>query len=214
MFVQRTLVGPGYFSLLRIPLVEGRDFTDLDTRATTPVMVVNETFARRFYGGRSPIGRRVRVEGAWRTVVGMVRDTKYNRVTERPMPYFYTKLDQFFSTGLPVMMYIRTYGNPTDFIPALRREVLAIDPNAAGFHAAPLSEETSASLLTQKIAAALLATLALMALVLAAIGLYSVMRHLSCCVKGLRSKVSGTRQHSSTRDSQLVHRSGLVSSDG
>jgi ABC-type antimicrobial peptide transport system permease subunit len=74
-------------------------------------------------------------------------------------------------------MYIRAHGDPMDLIPLLRREVLAIDPRAAAFHALLLSEETSASLLTQKVAAGLLTALALMALILAAVGLYSVMSY-------------------------------------
>ena len=177
MYVQRTLVGSGYFNLLRIPLVEGRDFTDLDTKETEPVLVVNEAFARRYYGGRSPLGRKVRIEGKWRTIVGLVKDAKYDKVTEAPKPYFYTKYDQFFSTGLTTLIYVRTAGNPADLVPALRREVLAIDPDAAAFHAGFLVDETATALLAQTIAAALLTTLALMALMLAAVGLYGVMSY-------------------------------------
>lgn len=177
MYVARTLVGPGYFQLMRMTLLEGRDFTDLDTAETPPVIAVNETFAERYFGGRNPIGRKVQVEGRWRTIIGMVKDTKYNRLTEKPMPYFYTKYDQFFSTGLPTLIYVRTVGNPLDLVPALRREVLSIDPNAATFYAGPLTEETATALLTQKIAAGLLTALALMALALAAVGLYGVMSY-------------------------------------
>ena len=162
---------------MRIPLMEGRDFTDLDTKTSAKVAVVNQTLARRYWGEGSPVGRKVRVGNVWHTVVGMVKDTKYNQPTEHAQPYFYLKFDQFFSTGLPTMLYIRTRGNPIDFISSLRREVLSIDPNVATFHALPLSEQTSSSLLGQKVAAALLSALAMMAVILAAVGLFGVMSY-------------------------------------
>jgi predicted permease len=177
MYVQRTFVSPGHFSVMGIPLLEGRDFTDHDATSESPVLVVNQSFARQFFRGQNPVGRKVRFNNNWCTVIGMVKDTKYNSVTETPIPYFYANYDRSFSTGLPTRVYIRTQGNPTDLIPAVRREVLGIDPKAASFFALSLAEQTSASLFTRRAAAALLSALALMALVLAAIGLYGVMSY-------------------------------------
>jgi predicted permease len=177
MYIQRTLVSSGYFDLLRIPILEGRDFTDLDTRQTPRVIVVNETFAKRYFAGASPLGRRVRFEGIDHTVVGLVRDARYHRPMEAPIPYFYAKYDQFFSTGLPTKLYIRTEGDPVALVPALRKETAAIDPNVATFHALPLTEQISGGLFAEKAAASLLSGLGALALFLAAIGLYGVMSY-------------------------------------
>jgi predicted permease len=178
MYIQRSLTGAGYFDVMRIPLIEGRDFTDLDKKGSERVVIVNQTFARRFWGaGRSPLGRKVWVENNWFTVVGLARDAKYNQPTEAFKPYMYLKYDQYFSRGLPTVVFARTRGNPMDLVSSLRREVLQIDPNVAAFSAMPLRESLSAEVTAQRMAAALLSALGLMALVLAAVGLYGVISY-------------------------------------
>ena len=99
MNIHRSLVRPGHFNLMRIPLLEGRAFTKLDEAGAPPVIIVNQTFARRFFAGRSPIGRKVRREAQWMTVVGVAKDSKYHRPTEAPLPYFYMPFRQVFAPG-------------------------------------------------------------------------------------------------------------------
>jgi hypothetical protein len=94
--LQRNVVAPGYFRLMGIPLLEGRDFTEQDDLSTEPVIVVNETFARRYFDGKYPIGRKVRVAGNWSTVVGMVKDSKYRTPAEGATAYFYGSFGQMF----------------------------------------------------------------------------------------------------------------------
>ena len=178
MNFSRTLVAPGYFLLLRIPLLEGRDFTEADDENASPVMIVNETFAQRFFPHSSPIGRKVRVSGnKIFTVVGMARDIKYRSLVEAPQPYFYLPFQQRFQEGRSVAFYLRTAGKPKETIPTLRREASAIDPTSANLEAMPLSEYITASLYPQKVASNLLTALGLTSLLLAAVGLYSVVTY-------------------------------------
>jgi predicted permease len=174
--IRRTVVSPGYFRLLRIPLLEGRDFTDRDDAGTLPAIVVNQTFARRFFGGGNPIGRRVNAWGTWFTVVGLVKDSKYFSPTESPRPYFYASFRQRYGKDSELAFFVRTDGDAAEAASTLRREVAAVDPGAT-FYAMPLSVFTDVSLFTQKFAASLLAALGLLSLALAAVGLYSVMAY-------------------------------------
>ena len=88
MQINRYLVAPGYFGTLRIPLLDGRDFAESDEFDQAPVMIVNESFARRYFHGASPLGHRVRCFGKWLTVIGLAKDSKYFNVTEAPRPHF------------------------------------------------------------------------------------------------------------------------------
>ena len=178
MNFSRTLVAPGYFSLMRIPMIGGRDFTEADDEKSAPVMIVNETFSRRFFAGSNPLGRKVKVSaGTVFTVVGVARDIKYRSLVEAPQPYFYMPLKQRFREGLDLFFYLRTAGNPNEAIATLRREVMAIGPATATFEATPLVEYITASLYPQKVAAKLLTVLGLTSLLLSAIGLYSVVAY-------------------------------------
>src|SRR5262249_53679274 len=89
MKIYRGVVAPGYFDLLHVPVLEGRDFTEHDDEKTAPVMIVNQTFATRFLRGHDPIGQKVHGWGRWFTVVGVARDSKYHTPNESAKPYFY-----------------------------------------------------------------------------------------------------------------------------
>jgi len=79
-------VAPGFFDALRIPVLEGRDFTERDDPKSAPVVIVNQTFAQRYFRGDNPVGSRVLADGVWSTVAGLVKDNKYYRQTEPPTP--------------------------------------------------------------------------------------------------------------------------------
>ena len=76
MEVNRAVISPGYFDVLRFPVLAGRDFTEMDGAKTKPVLIVNQTFARRYFHSDNAIGRRVRLFGKWTTVVGLAQDSK------------------------------------------------------------------------------------------------------------------------------------------
>jgi predicted permease len=177
MKIYRSVVSPGYFRLMRIPLLEGRDFSEQDDETRTPVMIVNQTFTKRFFGGRDPIGRKVHGWGEWFTVIGEVKDSKYKNLTEAQLPYFYVPFRQVYRADMGLAFYIRTHADPRDTIATMRRDVRSIDPNVAIVGAVPLAEHIVETLFAEKVAASLLSTLGGLALLLAAVGLYSVMAY-------------------------------------
>jgi ABC-type antimicrobial peptide transport system permease subunit len=115
--------------------------------------------------------------GEWFTVVGVAKDSKYHRVTESAQPYFYIPIRQIFRPEYGLTFDVRTSGSVNEAIAALRREATAIDPALTIFDAEPMTEYVAASLFGAKIAASLLSVLSALGLLLAAIGLYSVMAY-------------------------------------
>ena len=176
MKIPLNLVSPGYFDVMRIPLMDGRDFSDHDTETARRVMIVNQTFARRFFAGGDAIGRRVFALREWHTVVGVARDIKYIKPTEGATPYFYAPVRQTFD-GQMLTLHVRTTGEPERFASMVQHEVTAADPAARLFDAMSMSESISAGVFGQRLAAAMLAGMGLFALALAATGLYSVMAY-------------------------------------
>jgi predicted permease len=209
MQIYRNVVAPGYFKVVGIPLLDGRDFTEQDDLSKTAklVMIVNETFAHRYFGGGYPIGRKVHGWSDWFTVVGVVKDSKYHTPNEAPQPYFYVPFKQVYRADLNVAIYVRAVGDPNQALGTLRREVHSMDPNVSVYDAVPLTEYMSASLFVQKIAAWLLGVLGAVALVLAAVGLYGVMAY---SITQRRQEI-GIRVALGARSSDVV---GMVLRDG
>jgi predicted permease len=179
MNIFRNVVSPGYLPLMHIPIVEGRDFTEQDNEddKAPRVMIVNEAFVRHFFAGRNPIGHRIHGWGSWFRVVGVAKDSKYHYLGETTPPYFYVPFRQVFREDMNLALYVRTKGEPDSILSSLRLQVRAIDPNVTVFDAAPLKEFIGASLYPQKVAASLMTVQGAIALLLAAVGLYSVMAY-------------------------------------
>jgi predicted permease len=205
--VHVTSIAPGYFSLLKIPLLDGRDFSENDTPTAQLVMMVDQAFARRFYGGASPVGRRVRVRKKWFTVVGLVRDSKYFSFTEVSQPHFYLAFRQSYQLGQDMVFFVRTKGDPDAAISSIRSAAVAVDPNASGFTAAPLAEYNALLLLPLKLASSLLAALGAIAFLLAGVGLYGVMSY----SVSQRTQEMGIRMALGARPRQVM---GSVMRDG
>jgi predicted permease len=177
MKIYRDLVSPGYFETMKIPLMEGRDFDLRDDTTSLKVMIVNQEFVRRFLSNRSVIGRKVHGWGEWFTIIGVAKDSKYHRVIESPQPYFYIPIRQIFRPEYGLTFDVRTSGSVNEAISTLRREAATIDPALTIFDAEPMTEYVAASLFGAKIAASLLSVLSGLGMLLAAIGLYSVMAY-------------------------------------
>ena len=182
MKIDRDLVAPGYFDLMKIPLVEGRDFDLRDEappgdRTHLKVMIIDQEFARRFFAGRDPIGRKVRGWGQWFTVIGVVANSKHHKFTEGPQPFFYIPIRQIYRPEYGLTFHVRTAGPVANAIAAVRREAAAIDPAMMIFDSMPMTEYISASLYGQKVGATLLNVLGMLGLLMAALGLYSVMAY-------------------------------------
>ena len=176
MLLHRATVPPGYFDFMGIRMTEGRDFTERDEAGAGAVMIVNETFAQHFFGEATPVGRTVRISRANVTVIGEVKDSKYDTPMQEPTPYFYVPFQQVFAPGLNFSILIKTAGDPMATIPDLRREALALNQDAF-FHSVRLEDAVGYSLYPQKVAATLLTATATLCLLLAAVGLYSVMSY-------------------------------------
>jgi len=157
--------------------LDGRDFTERDDKGTLPVMIVNRAFVQQFFAHRNPLGRRVWGWGQWFTVVGVVKDSKYKDITEKPRPFFFVPFRLVYREDRAVAFYLRTAGNPNAPIQALRRQVRLMDPNVGVYDAMPLAEYISASLYPVKVAAILLGALGTWCLALAALGLYGVLAY-------------------------------------
>jgi len=173
----RNVISPGYLPLMKIPMIDGRNFTEADNENSAPVMIVNEAFVQHFFAGRNPVGHRVHGWGDWFRIVGVAKDSKYHYLSEGATPYFYVPFRQVYRTDMSLAFYVRAQGAPESALTALRAQTRAIDPNVTVYDAVPLKEFIGASLYPQKIAASLMAVLGSIAVLLAAVGLYSVMAY-------------------------------------
>ena len=177
MKIFRNVISPGYLPLMQIPIVEGRNFTEADSDDGPPVMIVNETFVKRFFAGREPVGKSIHGWGKWFRIVGVAKDSKYHYLNESAPPYFYVPFRQVYREDMQLAFYVRTKGDPESALSTLRGQAHAIDPNVTVFDAGPLKEYIGASLFPQKVAASLMTVLGSIAVLLAAVGLYSVMAY-------------------------------------
>jgi predicted permease len=172
------VVGLRYFETMGIALRQGRAFTTQDNASAPPVVVISEAFARRYFGGQNPLGKRLRLGGAnapWREIVGVVRDSKYRTLSEDPMPFIYQPLAQNHETGMTLL--VRTAGNPLGVSAAVRSAVQSLEKNLPLNDLQPLTRLLDSALYPARMGAALLLILGLLALLLAAVGLYGVMAY-------------------------------------
>ena len=173
--VARSVVSPGYFALMRIPLLAGRDFTEQDDAGKPLVIIVNQTFARKYFDGQDPVGRKVRISGNESTIIGMVRDAKYGNPPEGPTPFFYGPFRQIFFSGHNDFFYVRANTDLDVARSVLRRAVADLGKSVSLSDASPLTQLTEWSLMSERIIAGLLSVLGILSVVLAALGLYSLM---------------------------------------
>lgn len=171
-------IGGDYFGALRISIVQGRDFAPGDTAGTPPVAILNETAARRFFPGENPIGRRIRlmnVDTAARIIVGIAHDTHGEGLDIPAKPEVSYPFQQ--GPDLVLTLVVRTKGDPHALVPAIQRELAAIDAQQPYWAVRTMDELLAASLAQRRFDLALLAGFALVALLLAAIGLYGVIAY-------------------------------------
>jgi predicted permease len=171
-------ISPGYFATMRIPLLLGRDIDERDVSSTNKVMVVNETFARHFFAGGNPIGRRVGLaEGVYDyEIVGVVKDGKYTGLREESLRMVYVP----FRPGpwaSHMVVHLRTASDPSALATALREKVRALDATAPVFDVHTVRDEIDRSLLRERLLGTITTLFGGLALLLAAIGLYGTMSY-------------------------------------
>jgi predicted permease len=169
-------VSPGYFATFGVPLVAGRDFSDTDRATAPPVAIVNETMKRRFWPSETPVGATFS-DGSPQpyTVVGVARDTKYRNLREAPRMVIYLPLAQSYASAANLV--VRTSLPPSQIVESLRAQVRAIDAGMPLYNVRTLAEHVNRSLYVDRLRANLIGTLALLALALAAIGIYAVLSY-------------------------------------
>jgi predicted permease len=169
------VVDARYFETLRIPLMHGRTFTDVDRSDTERVAVISEAMARRYWGDSDAVGRRFRSEGrpdSWRRVVGVVGDSIIRDLTEDTGPQVYYPWEQGF--GAAGVVFVRTAGDPSSVLGMMREELRAIDAEIPVLGAGTMAEHLSDSLSLPRMGVRFLGGFGFVALVLASLGLYGV----------------------------------------
>jgi macrolide transport system ATP-binding/permease protein len=172
-------VGPKYFETMVTPLLEGREFTYNDNDKSEKVAIVNETFVRRLMpflpDTRAAIGRRMSFtasQGPFIQIVGVARDGKYFNIAEDPRSFVWTPIFQSYNSS--ATLAVRTHGDPESTIAAIRKEVYGLDANLPLFEIKTLGEHMRLALFPPRVAASVLGAFGLVALMLAAMGIYGI----------------------------------------
>jgi predicted permease len=168
-------VGPDFFHVMGVPMINGRDISDSDTEVSPQVVVVNETFAKRLMPNGNPIGHQLGGKRRY-TIVGIVKDSKYRSVDENPQPMAYFPYTQISGvTHLEVEVRVR--GNPTSVLPSIGEAVRGIDPNLPLEN--PMTQQAvfEQSYAQQQMFSRLSAFFGLLAALLVAIGLYGTLAY-------------------------------------
>ena len=171
-------VWPRYFETMGVPLLEGRDFTMRDDKEESRFVIVNEAFARRFWPGQSPIGKRLSQGGPDAPrfeVIGVAKDGKYWTLGEDPRPFVYFPMARGYDGD--VALVVHTSVEPQSMINTIRREVERLDANLPLYDIKTMSEHLRLPLFPLQAGAWVMSGFALLALLLAGLGIYGVMAY-------------------------------------
>jgi putative ABC transport system permease protein len=189
------LISSDYFRTLGIPLRRGRAFTESDTHTSTPVVIISETLARQQFPDADPIGQRIRINerlplsccvvagpvaGVWREIVGVAGDIRQANLDEAPAATIYRPYGQIFEHDMFLMIRARTDRNTTPVAAAVATELRGVDPSMFWWPVQPMYQSIaeSGSVRTRRFVVQILSGFSVLALALAAVGLYGVMAYL------------------------------------
>jgi putative ABC transport system permease protein len=186
LFSEVTSVSPEYLMVLQASLVRGRYFTEDDDTGKLQVAIVDESTARTYWPDRDPIGRRLSIRSTrgagnppWCTVVGVIKDINADGLDQSGAPHIYRPIYQFpGSRALAKSVTVRTSLSAISLEPQIRREIQAVDPNLPVFNVRTMNEVIDGSLASRRFSAELVGVFAVVALLLASVGIYGLLAYM------------------------------------
>ena len=175
MEVDRGVAGPEYLGTLRTALLAGRDFTDSDDAAAQPVSIVNKALAERYWPGQNPIGKRLQVAGHWTKVIGVAANAKYRRLVYDAAPLVLLPMLQSYRTDQ--ILSVRVAGNPLSYASSVERTIHGLNADLPLYNETTLAANMQLGNAFERIEAAFAGSFGLLALILAAIGVYGVVAY-------------------------------------
>src|SRR5215213_2410883 len=176
--IMTNVVSPGYFKMMQIPTLEGRDFDDRDQPKTKSVIIVNQRMADMLWPGESAVGKRIFIRAdttAALEVVGVVKTGKYRNLAEDPKPFFYYSMGQWRPSTMALV--IRPSVDPRSLVGAVRGQVQALDRRVPVFAVKTMEQHKTYALWAPNMAASFSLAFGVVAILLSAVGLYSVMAY-------------------------------------
>ena len=175
------VVTPGYFQTMGIPILKGRSFTEQDRANTSSVIIVNEALAHRYWPNQDAIGKRLGFEDdvskqVWREIVGVVGNVRHKALETEATPEVYLPYQQ--RPGSFMNLVVRTTSDPTSMIPAIRSQVFSLDKDQPVADIMTMQQRLDRSVASRRFVMVLLAGFSVLALMLAAVGIYGVMAYL------------------------------------
>jgi len=174
METQVAIITPNYFQTMQIPIVKGRDFTLQDTKSAQRVVIVSETFVKRYWPNQEAVGKQLNSDltHEWFKVVGVARDSKVNGLNEKPTPFLYLPLYQVYRATM--IVNARTTGDPLAFGKTAERSIHELNADLVVFDITTLELREQIASFGQRVAGTFVGAFGLLALVLAAVGIYGV----------------------------------------
>jgi predicted permease len=174
METQVAIITPNYFKTIELPIVKGRDFTLQDSKSSERVVIVSETFAKRYWPNLEPVGRKLNSDltHEWFTVIGVARDTKVVSLNEKPTPFVYLPQYQVYRSTMTILA--RTTGNTLALGTTVEKTIHDLNTSLVVFDVSTLALRQQLSSFPQRVAGTFVGAFGLLALVLAAVGIYGV----------------------------------------
>lgn len=174
--IAETKVTAEFHNALKIPLLRGRFFAPTDRKGGSPVAILNDTAAKKYFPGEDPLGRSIDFDGDLRTIVGIVGDTHQSSLEVPPRAEAYMPMEQTFVAGSNLV--IRTTGDPYDVLPQVKAAVFAVMPDVPLRNIRTMEELMAAQLAQRRVSMLLLALFGLLGLAISAVGIYGVVAYL------------------------------------